>query len=153
MRQSGLVRVGVGTGSVPMSGNGSSTTFTITQNSSVTWNWQGTPIQWKLAIASNHDCPNPGRGNHMYNDSDSVTCKVTSSVTEGGTVWSCTGWTGTGSVPASGSGLSVTFVIIENSSITWKWRGTPIQWKLTVVSGHDCPVPSRGITCIIIVLP
>jgi hypothetical protein len=43
-------------------------------------------------------------------------------VTEGSTVYTCTGWTGTGSVPASGGGVSVTFSVHNNSKITWNWQ-------------------------------
>jgi len=34
----------------------------------------------------------------------------------------CTGWTGTGSVPASGSTAEVIFTINEPSSVTWSWK-------------------------------
>jgi len=82
--------------------------------------------QYKLTVNSGHDTPNPTVGDHYYNNGSSVTCSVTSPVTEGGTVWTCTGWTGTGSVPASGSGLSVTFSITQNSTITWNWQQAPV---------------------------
>jgi KaiC/GvpD/RAD55 family RecA-like ATPase len=39
-----------------------------------------------------------------------------------GSRYACTGWTGTGSVPASGATSTVTFVINEPSSITWNWK-------------------------------
>jgi len=92
--------------------------------------------QWKLTVNSAHDTPNPSIGDHFYNNGSSVTCNVTSPVTEGSTVWTCTGWSGTGSVPGSGSGSSVTFSITQNSTITWNWQGTPVQYELHVeVSG------------------
>jgi hypothetical protein len=34
----------------------------------------------------------------------------------------CTGWTGTGSVPAAGSSNRVNFVAEENSTLTWHWQ-------------------------------
>jgi hypothetical protein len=43
-------------------------------------------------------------------------------VTDAGQIWTCTGWVGTGSVPASGGGVSVTFTVYKNSSITWNWQ-------------------------------
>jgi hypothetical protein len=43
-------------------------------------------------------------------------------VTEAGRVWTCTGWVGTGSVPSTGNGFSVTFTITESSTITWEWQ-------------------------------
>jgi hypothetical protein len=45
-----------------------------------------------------------------------------------GTRYTCTGYTGTGSCP-SGTGISVTFTITRDSSITWNWR---VQNRLTV---------------------
>jgi len=135
-----------GTGSVPASGSGSSTgSFNITSDSSITWLWQGTVVQRKLTVVSDHDSPNPSVGDHFYDDSSPVTCSVSSPVTEGNTVWTCTGWTGTGSVPASGSGSSTgSFNITSDSFITWLWQGAPVQWKLTVSSAHDSPNPSVG---------
>jgi hypothetical protein len=134
----------VGTGSVPASGSGKTVTFTITADSSITWSWVGTPVQRSLSVSSAHDTPVPANGPHTYNHGDSVTCSVTSPVTEGNTVWTCTGWVGTGSVPSSGSGATVTFTITSDSTIAWNWLGTPVQRKLTVSSAHDSPVPGNG---------
>jgi hypothetical protein len=133
-----------GTGSVPASGNSNSVTFSITQNSTITWNWQGAPVQHILTVFSAHDNPIPSSSPHNYNDGQSVTCSATSPVTEGSTVWTCTGWTGTGSVPSSGSSTSVTFTITQDSSITWNWQGSAVQRTLTVSSAHDTPVPGNG---------
>ena len=135
-----------GTGSVPSSGTGTSTTFIINLNSTITWIWVVTPsVQWNLAVSSAHGNPNPPVGDHLYSDGDSVTSNVTSPMTESGTVWTCTGWSGSGSVPSSGNSTSVTFSITENSTITWNWvEVSPVQWKLTVVSAHGYPSPSVG---------
>ena len=131
-----------GTGSVPSSGSSSSVTFTITGTSSITWNWQ--VVQRRLTVSSAHDSPNPGNGLHIINDGTSVTCSVSSPVTESGTVWTCTGWTGSGSVPSSGSGSSVTFKVTQDSTITWNWHGNAVQHTLTVFSAHDNPSPAVG---------
>jgi hypothetical protein len=136
-----------GTGSVPSSGNGNSVNITLTQDSSITWNWVAT--QRSLNVVSAHGNPNPSVGSRIYASGSSVTCNVTSPVTEAGTVWTCVGWTGTGSVPPSGSalfnGLSTTFIITQNSSITWIWQGSAIQNSLNVVSAHGSPNPSVGV--------
>lgn len=129
-----------GTGSVPSIGSSTSVTFSITQDSTITWNWIITPRT--LTVTSAHDSPNPSNGQYTYNDHQSVTCSVTSPVTEGSTVWVCSGWSGTGSVPSSGSSTSVTFAITQDSTITWNW-GTQTR-TLTVSSAHDSPVPSVG---------
>lgn len=36
--------------------------------------------------------------------------------------WACAGWTGTGSVPATGSTNTVAFTLSADSSLTWQWR-------------------------------
>jgi len=43
----------------------------------------------------------------------------------------CTGWTGTGSVPPSGTSTTVTFTIDKPSSIEWNWK---TQYFLTVLT-------------------
>lgn len=92
-----------------------------------TWGPQeGTlPTLWNLIVISDHDSPDPSVGGHLYDDATSVTCSVTSPVIESSISYTCTGWTGTGSVPSSGSSTSTTFTITEDSSITWNWIETP----------------------------
>ena len=65
-----------------------------------------TALQLHLTVNTAHDTGNPRNGIWPYNNGQSIICTVTSPVTESGTVWTCTGWTGTGSVPSSGSGAS-----------------------------------------------
>lgn len=83
------------------------------------------PVQWRLTVVSAHDSPSPAVGDHLYGDGASVTCSVTSPVVEGMVSYTCTGWTGTGSVPASGSGTSTAFDMGQNSTITWNWQRAP----------------------------
>ncbi len=73
---------------------------------------------------------------------------MTSSVTSPwagptGTRYVCTGWTGTGSVPSSGSGTSVSFTLNEASTVTWNWK---TQYLLTVLTNPSglTPAPSRN---------
>ena len=91
-------------------------------------------VQRKLTVSSAHDSPSPPNGDNYRDDGSSVTCSVTSPVTEGGVVYTCTGWTGTGSVPSSGTGKTVTFTITQDSSITWNWIVTPADcgWPVLV---------------------
>jgi hypothetical protein len=135
-----------GTGSVPPSGTGTSTGyFTITQDSSITWIWSGSAVQRRLTVSSAHDSPSPPNGDTFYSDGSSVTCSVTSPITEGSTVWTCTGWTGTGSVLSSGTGKSTgPFTITQDSSIIWNWQGSAVEPTLNVNSAHDSPVPGNG---------
>jgi len=36
--------------------------------------------------------------------------------------WVCTGWSGSGSVPPSGTSNGVSFIIATNSTLTWQWQ-------------------------------
>ncbi len=59
--------------------------------------------------------------NTIMNGSMAVSVPETWEDATGG-VWRCTGWTGTGSVPAEGSSTTVGFDLAEDSSITWQWE-------------------------------
>ena len=59
-------------------------------------------------------------GRHGFETNTSVT--VTSGTRPG---YVCTGWTGTGNVPATGTGNSVTITMTQNSSINWLWAIQP----------------------------
>jgi hypothetical protein len=69
----------------------------------------------------------PPAGLYSYGYGTNVTCTVTGSPV---VVWDaqsevvnvCTGWTGTGSVPAAGAGTNVSFAMTNNCSLTWRWR-------------------------------
>ena len=79
-------------------------------------------VQRTLTVTSAHGNPNPPVGNNYYVNGRPVSAYVSSPVTENGTVWACTGWSGTGSVPAVGNVSSISFMITQNSSITWNWQ-------------------------------
>jgi hypothetical protein len=86
------------------------------------------PTMLQLAVVSAYDSPSPTSGVFTYGTS--ITASVTSPVAgPAGTQYVCTGWTGTGDVPASGTGTTLTFTITQNSSITWNWK---TQYYLTV---------------------
>jgi hypothetical protein len=91
-----------------------------------------TPTTVSLTVSSEQGSPTPSVGISNYNSGVSVTCSVKTNpviengatyntVTENGVTYVCTGWTGTGSVPASGSSTSTTFTITANSGITLNW--------------------------------
>jgi len=85
-------------------------------------------MQVQLTVVSAYDSPNPTSG--PYTPGTSITASVTSPVAgPPGTQYVCTGWTGTGDVPSSGIGTTVTFTIDQDSSITWTWK---TQYYLTV---------------------
>lgn len=59
-------------------------------------------------------------GRYGYDTNASVT--VTSGTRAG---YVCTGWIGTGSVPATGTTSSVTISMTQNSSVNWQWQLQP----------------------------
>jgi hypothetical protein len=132
----------IGTGSVVPSGTSTSTTFTITANSGITWLWSNSTVQRSLTIVSAHGSPNPPIGSQTFSSGTSITCVVLSPITEGTTTWTCTGWTGTGSTPSSGTTNSATFTINQDSRITWTWA--ILQYSLNVISEHGNPSPAAG---------
>jgi hypothetical protein len=93
------------------------------------------PEQYYLTVNSAYDSPSPSSG--WFGSGTNITESVTSPASGGtGVQYVCTGWSGTGSVPASGAASSVTFVINANSTITWNWK---TQYYLTVNSAYGTP--------------
>ena len=89
----------------------------------------------RLTVTSERGNPSPGAGEHLVFDG-TVTASVESPLRAGnGTYWVCTGWTGTGSVPATGTNTNVTFTIAEDSSITWNWTPPSRRLKVSVADG------------------
>jgi len=113
-----------GTGDVPSSGTEITVTFTINQDSGITWNWN---TQHYLTVTSAYDTPT---GQGWYDSGSTASSSVTSPVSGGtGIRYVATGYTGTGNAPASDSGTSVSFTITSPSSVTWNWN---TQHYLTV---------------------
>ncbi len=76
--------------------------------------------QCYLTVSSTHDSPFPQ--SNWFDSGSTVTASVASPADQSGnTRFRCTGWTGTGSVPTSGTGTSTTFTINSASSINWNW--------------------------------
>jgi subtilisin family serine protease len=104
----------------PQVTDGSTTyTFTSVQNShNVTFNWVA---QYRLVVNSDHDSPSPS-GTNWYDAGTSLTASVTSPADQvGGTRYRCTGWSGTGSAPASGTDTSLSFIVAQPSNVAWNW--------------------------------
>ncbi|MEM2119295.1 MAG: hypothetical protein QW840_04145, partial [Candidatus Bathyarchaeia archaeon] len=113
--------------------------ITVTASGSVTGNYK---TQYYLTVTSAYDTPTPTSG---YFDAGTL---ITASVTSpwagpAGTRYICTGWTGTGSVPASGATTTVSFTITQPSSITWNWK---TQYYLTVKTDPEgiTTIPGEG---------
>jgi len=100
--------------------------------------------QFKFTVASDHDSPVPSAGDYWIDEDDSITASVTSPADESdGTRYRCTGWTGTGSVPATGTDLSVTFTMTAPSTIIWEWIP---QYQITFTESGLEPGRSVAIT-------
>ena len=83
--------------------------------------------QYYLTVTSPYDSPTPASG--WFDSGTGVTASVNSPAAgASGTRYVCTGWTGTGSVPSSGSGSTITFTIAQSSSIVWNWK---TQYQVT----------------------
>src|SRR5271157_4482393 len=98
--------------------------------------------QYYLTVNSAYDSPSPSSG--WFDSGSSITESVSSPVSGGpGTQYVCTGWSGFGSVPVSGSGPSVAFAITAPSSITWNWK---TQYQLSFhESGLDSDAGSNTV--------
>jgi len=118
---------------------GPSSPITVTADTTVTGNYK---TQYYLQVSSAYGSPSPTSG--WYDAGSSITASVDSPVSgPTGTRYVCTGWTGTGSVPPSGTGTSVGFTLNAPSSITWNWK---TQYLLTVVTDPAglSPQPTRN---------
>ncbi|MET3731976.1 T9SS sorting signal type C domain-containing protein [Moheibacter stercoris] len=89
---------------------------------------RGTPISSDrtLTVSEAYTGASYANGNHTISNNTSVT--ATSGTRAGYVV---TGWTGTGSVPATGTGGTANFTITENSSINWLWEQTETPKNIT----------------------
>ena len=106
-----------------------------------------------LVVVSAQGTATPAVGDHLCNSDAEVTASVVAPDPAGRVRAVCTGWTGTGSAPASGEGNSVTFVITEDSSITWNWstgywvefsivgKGTTAYEAQWVADGTNLEIP------------
>jgi hypothetical protein len=105
---------------VPITDGSIGYTFENVQSAhNITFNWV---VQHRLTVSSNHDSPAPSGTDNWYDTGALIVASVTSPADQvGGTRYRCSGWTGTGSAPSSGTGTPATFVMTEPSSVTWNW--------------------------------
>lgn len=93
-----------------------------------------------LRVSSAYGSPTPG--SMPYDLGTVVTCSVDNIVVQDGLRYQCAGWSGSGSVPVSGTTNQVVVTLTEDSSITWSWQ--VLDASLTVYSSYGSPVPARG---------
>ena len=75
-----------------------------------------------LFVTSEFGEPDPMNGVHYLSWGNEVFASVVTPAPTNGVRHVSTGWTGTGSVPANGTGTNVTFKIRANSTLVWNWR-------------------------------
>jgi len=101
-----------------VSGNTTALSLTASKPTSLTGAYK---TQYYLTVTSTYATASPTNG--WYDNGTSITDFVASPVSGGtGTQYVCTGWSGTGSIPASGSSSAVTFAISAPSTIAWTWK-------------------------------
>jgi hypothetical protein len=115
------------TGTGPGSYSGTDKSASVAMNGPIneTATWRH---EYLLTVTSPHGSPTPTSG--WFEAGTSINGSVTSPVEEtAGMRYVCTGWTGTGSAPESGTSTTVNFTIDRPSSIVWSWK---TQYHLTV---------------------
>ncbi len=96
--------------------------------------------QYMVTVDSPYGSPSPSTG--WFNAGTDITFSVNSPAPE--SIISqhvCTGWTGTGSAPATGTNTSLHFTINQPSSITWNWQSQFIWPMVLLLTG----VPSATV--------
>ena len=134
------IRLGwTATGSAPPSGTGGSIDFTITENTTITWNWR---TEYKLTIENpgSHDSPTPPAGEYWYVRDTTIIAWVTSP----DSTWYCLGYHGTGSVPHYSPSTYAYFVMDEPSNLRWDWDELTAVTSLTITSVTDSVSPTPG---------
>lgn len=119
-----------GSGSGSYSGNSASSSITMDAPITETASWI---TQYYLTVNSAHGTPS---GSGWYNAGADITFSVSSPVPESIiTQHVCTGWTGTGSAPATGTNANLHFTINQPSSITWNWQSQFISSTVLLMMG------------------
>ena len=113
-----------------VTGNTSLISVTVSAPATVTANYKA---QYYLTVNSQYDSPSPTSS--WYDNNTSITAFVSSPASG----FICSGWSGSGSVPVSGSSSATSFAITAPSTITWNWASpsTPTP------SSTPTPTPSH----------
>ena len=101
-------------------------------------------VRPRLVVVSPQGMSDPEGGEHEYPSDAEVTVSAIAPDSENGVRAVCTGWTGTGSVPAAGDGDSVSFCITNDSSITWNWE-TGYHVDFTIVGKGSSSFASQWV--------
>lgn len=93
-----------------------------------------------LTVNSPYRSPTPPTGTNWLIRNSRQLCTAPT-VTDGGTQYVCRGWTGTISVPSSGSSNSISFNLTNDSAISWLWR---TNFLLTTTTSGGGTVNNTG---------
>ena len=85
-----------------------------------------------LTVSSSYGTPSPAGVTSPASNGVVTALMLNSPVTSGTTQYVCAGWIGAGSL-ASGSGMSTSFTITNDTTITWQWKTN--YWVNCGVSG------------------
>jgi lysophospholipase L1-like esterase len=120
------------TGSGTNSYTGTINPITVTMNGPIiqTASWN---TEYKLTVTTNLGITQPPAGETWYPAGTTVNAEASPPTAQVGTQFICTGWTGTGNVPALGTITASSFTINAPSSIAWTWK---TQYYLTVNSAY-----------------
>ncbi len=100
-----------------------------------------------LIVSSAYGNPTPAAGVHDFPSNSEITASVESPITTApGVRQVCTGWTGMGAAPASGTANEVTFALASFSGLTWKWT---TEYQLTTSASEGGTVTTTNGTWIV----
>jgi len=101
----------------------------------------GGPVE--LTINNGRGSATPATGTYTNSAGSVIGCLVSPAIAgDSGMQYECVGWTGTGSVPASGTSNSVEVTLTEDSTITWNWQTN--YWLEASVVGSGSVSPPTG---------
>ncbi len=122
-----------------------SQTFTVFMTAAKTLTAEFAMATNSLVVRSSYGISTPPAGtNWLQKDTVTNVALAASPVVLGGTTqYVCTGWSGTGSAPASGAGIDTgPFGLASNSSVTWLWRTN--YWLATAAQGSGAVTVASG---------
>ena len=88
----------------------------------------------KLAVQAQYGTPSPEVGLHDCETGSTIDASVAPPEATDGVRFNYLGWTGTGSVPASGTATNMSFVITEDSTLIWNWERLN---RITILTSLD----------------
>ena len=113
----------------------------------VSWAMAQTEVDWVsvqdgavLYVSSSFGSPSPGRGLNSFAAGQTVNAFVGTATNEPGIRHTPGGWTGSGSVPASGTGTNISFQINTFSRLHWQWL-TEYQLSISNTPGGTVTYP------------